>query len=285
MRGRSLNGSTALVTGGGTGIGRGIALALARRQVRVALAGRRSAQLEAVAAEIEQLGGLAFAWPADLTRAGERARLQEQIHAALGPIDLLVNNAGVLASGELATLAPAEIEVAVAVNLAAPMLLAQQWLPDLAARRGAVVLVGSMMSLVPLPAASVYSATKGGLRAFGHALRPELRARGVHLLVVYPPGTATAMTATMARNAPWRVGLADPLVVGERIVRALLAGRGELQWGAGERALALAYRAAPRLVAGLLARQHALFARIMNRRTVEAPSPPSPRSPVEGAGE
>lgn len=255
---------TALVTGGGSGIGRGIALALARRDVRLALVGRRREPLETVAAEIASMGGRALALPADLTQAGDRLGLRERVHAALGPIDLLVNNAGALASGELAALTPAAIESAVALNLAAPMILVQQWLPDLAARRGAVILVGSMMSFVPLPAASVYSATKSGLRAFGQALRPELRARGIRLLTVYPPGTATAMTAPMARNAPWRSPLADPAIVGERIVQALLAGRRELQWGAGERVLTLVYRAMPWLVSALMAHQHALFVRIMN---------------------
>jgi len=257
-------GRTALVTGGGSGIGRGIALALARRDVRVALVGRRPGPLETVAREIASMGGHALAFPADLAQAGERTGLRERIHAALGPIDLLVNNAGVLAGGELAALVPAEIETAIAVNLAAPMLLVQQWLPDLAARPGAVILVGSMMSFVPLPAASVYSATKAGLRAFGQALRYELRRHGIHLLTVYPPGTATAMTASMARNAPWRSPLADPAIVGERIVRALIAGRHELQWGAGERLLTILYHAAPGLVSALMVRYHALFVRMMS---------------------
>jgi len=68
----------------------------------------------------------------------------------------------------------------------------------------------------------------------------------------------------MARNAPWRSPLADPAIVGERIVQALLSGRRELQWGAGERMLTIAYRAMPWLVAELMARHHALFVRIMS---------------------
>src|SRR5262245_33923535 len=94
-------GRTALVTGGGSGIGRGIALALARRGVRVALVGRRQEPLDAVAQEIAGISGHAAAFPADLTQAGQRTHLRERIHASLGPIDLLVNNAGVLTSGEL----------------------------------------------------------------------------------------------------------------------------------------------------------------------------------------
>jgi short-subunit dehydrogenase len=255
---------TALVTGGGTGIGRGIALALARRGAQVALVGRRREPLESMAGEIERQGGRALALPADLTQAGQRAALRARIHEALGPLDLLVNNAGVLAGGELVALSPAEIEAAVALNLAVPMLLVQQWLPDLARRRGAVILVGSTMSFVPLPAATVYSASKAGLRAFGRGLRYELRGRGVHVLTVYPPGTATAMTASMARNSPWRMPLADPIAVGERIVRALIAGRREVQWGAGERLLTAVHHLAPWLVEALLARYHVLFARTMS---------------------
>jgi short-subunit dehydrogenase len=262
---RQLANRTALVTGGGSGIGRAVALALARRGARVALVGRRLEPLEAVAHEIATLGGHAVVCRADLTQAAERTGLRERIYARIGPIDLLVNNAGVLASGELGTLTPAEIEAAVALNLAAPIVLTRQFLPDLAARRGAVILVGSTMSFVPLPAASIYSATKTGLRAFGQALRYELQPRGIHLLSVYPPGTATAMTASMARNSPWRTSLADSMQIGERIVRALLAGRREVQWGASERLLTLLHHTLPWLVRPLLASQHGLFVRIMSR--------------------
>src|SRR6185295_19902000 len=77
------------------------------------------------------------------------------------------------------------------------------------------------------------------------------------------PGTATAMTAPMARNAPWRTPLADPGQIGERIVRALLAGRREVQWGAGERLLTWLHHTLPWLVRPMLARQHRMFARMM----------------------
>jgi short-subunit dehydrogenase len=259
-----LSAKIALITGGGSGIGRGIALALVRRGVAVALVGRRESALAAVGAEIAALGGRAWAFPADLALSSERLSLPERIHRQLGPIDLLVNNAGLLAGGELAALTPARIEAAIAVNLVAPLVLTQQFLPDLAARRGAVILLGSMMSFVPMPADDFYSASKMGLRGAGLALDYELRQRHIRLLTVYPPGTATALTATMARNAPFRTPLASPEQVGERVVAALAAGRRELRWGAGERLLTLLHRLLPGLVRPLLARNHAAFVRMLS---------------------
>lgn len=260
----------ALITGGGSGIGRGIALALVRRGVQVALVGRREAALAAVVAEIAALGGQALAFPTDLACSSERISLPERIHTALGPIDVLVNNAGILAGGELAALTPARIERAIAVNLVAPMVLTRQFIPDLAARRGAVILLGSMMSFVPLPAASVYSASKMGLRGFSLALRSELRQRHIRLLTVYPPGTATALTAGMARNAPFHTPLATPERIGEQVVTALQAGRREVQWGTGERLLTLLHHLLPGLVRPLLARSHAVFERMLREPADEA---------------
>ncbi|HEY1015930.1 MAG TPA: SDR family NAD(P)-dependent oxidoreductase [Herpetosiphonaceae bacterium] len=243
----------ALVTGGGSGIGRGIALALARRGMALALAGRRADRLAAVAAEIQAAGGSASCLQADLTDPGQIADLAERA-AALGLLRVLVNCAGALAGGPFAERSPAEIEQAVALNLLAPLLLTRRLLPELRARGGAVVLVGSMLSFVPLPGAALYAATKHGLRAFGAALRCELAGTGVRLLTAHPPGTATALTAGMRRRAPALYRPARPEQVGERIVLALEQGREELAWGAGERLLIGMERLAPTLAARLIRR-------------------------------
>ena len=254
----------ALVTGSGTGIGRGIALALARRRVDVALVGRRAAPLEAVAQEVSALGARGVALPADVTVASERATLVERVHAALGPLDVLVNNAGMMAGGDLATLSAAEIEQAVALNLTAPMDLTRLALPDLVARRGAVVLVASAVSHVPLPSASLYTATKTGLRAFGETLRYELEPLGVHLLLTYPPAVKTAMTAGMAAAAGVPIfPMLAPENAGERIVAALFARERELQFGLSEQTTAYLYKIAPWLVRLGLRSQRRRFSRMM----------------------
>lgn len=133
-----------LITGGGTGIGRGIALALAKRGFDVGLVGRRPEPLRMVAEEAQEYGVRAAVLPADLADSQERAMVVEQARHELGPLDLLVNNAGTLAGGALARLAPEAIERAVATNLTAPLLMTRLALPDLVARRGAVVLVGNL---------------------------------------------------------------------------------------------------------------------------------------------
>ncbi len=254
----------ALVTGGGSGIGRGIALALARRGMDMALVGRRVDRLEAVAQEVRALGARGVALPADLTVSSERAALIERVHVALGPLDLLVNNAGMMAGGDLATFSAEEIEQVVLLNLAAPMDLTRLALPDLAARRGAVILVASAASDLLLPSTSIYTATKAGLGAFGETLRYELEPLGVRLLVAYPPAVKTEMTAGMAEAAGMPLyPMMAPEKAGARIVAALLARRRELRFGLFEQTTARLYRLAPWLVRAGLRTQRRRFSRMM----------------------
>jgi len=261
---RNLSGRTALITGAGTGIGRGIALALARRGARVVLGGRRGAPLVKVAAEVQALGSEAAIAQGDVTEAAARVQIMETAHAAFGPVDILVNNAGVLASGALFQLNGEEIARAVATNLTAPIDLTRLTLPDLAQTRGAVIFIGSTTSHVPLPYASIYSGTKGGLHAFCTSLRSELAPLGIQLLEVYPPAIATAMTEGMGRRAgAMRMRGGTPEDAGERIVTALAAGRHQLAWGGAERWLLRLHRYAPGLVDSLLRSQRRRFAHIM----------------------
>ena len=253
----------ALVTGGGTGIGRGIALALARRGVSVALVGRRQEPLAATVAELRNLGQSALSVIADLSDPDAWPRVIEQVHGAWGPIDTLVHNAGILAGGALLDQSTATVQQCVTTNFTAPLVLTRLLLPDLIAQQGRVVLVGSTTSFVPLPYLALYGATKAGLHHFGAALRHELTPLGIHLLIAYPPATATAMTAAMAARSRAGTGrqptLAAPEQIGETIVRTLAAGKREAIWWGGEQLLRLCYRLAPRLVERLLFAQRKRF--------------------------
>ena len=255
---------TALVTGGGSGIGRGITLALARRGMQVIVAGRRANLLCEVAAEITAMGSKAFTIAADLSAPEERNRLLDEAHQVAGALDLLVNNAGDFSGGELATLSRGEVMRCLELNLAAAIDLTYLALPDLKVRRGSVVLLGSNASFVPLPYASLYSAAKSGLRAFGESLRYELAGSGVNILLAYPPDTATAMTAPMvAASGIAHYRLASPEFVGARIATAIEQRKREVRWGVRERSLHSLYQIAPRLVETIFLSQRARLARMM----------------------
>ena len=257
----------AIVTGGGTGIGRGIALALARRGVSVALVGRRRKPLEESVAQIIHLGGKALAIPADITVPSACQEVVARTRNQFGPIDILINNAGLLAAGALNERTGDEITTAITTNLVAPIELTRLTLPDLIAQRGSVVLIGSTTSWVPLPYMSLYSTTKAGLRAFGEALRYELSPQGVHLLMAFPPATATSMVEGMRQTAGSNAfRLADPDTIGEDIVCALETRRRECIWWSSEHLLRILYQIAPRAVALMLRMGRQRFAKITHSR-------------------
>jgi short-subunit dehydrogenase len=169
-----------------------------------------------------------------------------------------------MARGALLSRSAGEVRAAVATNLLAPIELTRHALPELARRKGVVVLVASTVSQVPLPYASLYSATKAGVWAFGEALRFELQPLGVRLMLVYPPGTDTAMVRGLADAAGVRgYPLASAERVGERIVRSMARGREEVHMGVEDRLLMLIYRISPRLVRALYRSQRARFERMM----------------------
>jgi short-subunit dehydrogenase len=166
------------------------------------------------------------------------------------------------------------VTATVLTNLVAPIDLTRQLLPDLVAQQGRVVLVGSTTSFVPLPYLALYGATKAALHHFGAALRHEITPLGVHLLMAYPPATATALTAAMAaRTAAIRrrkPALAAPEQIGAAIVHALAAGKRECIWWGGEHLLRLFYRLAPRLTERLLFAQRQLLRHTLGDATTAA---------------
>jgi short-subunit dehydrogenase len=244
---------TALVTGGGTGIGREIALALARRGYDVALAGRRGELLSATADDLRALGTRGVTFEVDITSATQREALCAGVRAQLGALDVLVNNAAVLAGGAIDSFTADEVERAISTNLTAPLDLTRRFLAGLAQRKGSVVFVASGAANLPFPYLSLYCGTKAALAMCGEALRAELRSRGVRLLTAYPPFTATAMTAGLAEaaNATW-LRAASPQVVGEQIVRALARRRGRYYCAWSDWMLAQAVRFAPGAVRRVL---------------------------------
>jgi 3-oxoacyl-[acyl-carrier protein] reductase len=211
---------TALVTGATSGIGEGIARALAAEGAFVAVHGRDAARGGEVVAAITDAGGRAVFVAADLAASAEEARaLASDATAALGGrVDLLVNNAGVYPSGPTADLTDADLERLLAVNVRAPHVLVAALAPAMAARGdGTIVNVGSWIATVGLPQGALYGATKAAIEQLTRAWAAELGPSGVRVNAVSPGITLTPGNAAhqhlldaMVQTFPARrIGTAD----------------------------------------------------------------------------
>src|SRR5262245_11836793 len=183
-----LSGQVALVTGGGRGIGRAIATALAEAGAAVAVLARSIDQLAETVGHVTRSGGRAVACPADVTdRAAVEAAVAD-VESRLGPIDLLVNNAGIGGPvGPLAETDPDDWWRCVEVNLRGPLLCTRALLPGMLARaRGRVVNVASGAGTRAIPHLSAYVASKAALIRLTENLDAEVRASGVRVFAIQP---------------------------------------------------------------------------------------------------
>jgi short-subunit dehydrogenase len=216
-----LRGSTVLITGATGGLGAAIARALHCEGASLVLTGRRTAVLEPLA---QELGATAVA--ADLSDAEDVQRLADE-HA---DADVVVHNAALPASGPLDDFSLEELDRAIQVNLRAPIALTRLLLPAMKAQgRGHHVYVSSMSAKVPTADASLYAATKLGLRGFSQGLRAELAPVGIGVSTVFPGFVRDAgMFAETGITLPAGVGTSSPEEVAAAVVRAVLRDRGEI---------------------------------------------------------
>jgi short-subunit dehydrogenase len=253
-----LSGRIALLTGASRGLGRALALGLASAGCRLALCARDVTALDRTVEDARRAGAPdARAFPADLRRTEALAGLVSKIEGEFGPIDLLVNNAGMTTAGALTAVPVAAIEAVFTLNALAPTLLARQALVHmLPRRRGTLVFVSSGAGLRGLPDYAAYSAAKAAIVALTDALRVELRGTGLHVLTVYPGKIRTDFDARAeyfgtARRPP--PGGRDTEAVAARIVDAVRRDRAVLTVGLAPTAAAILNRLAPTLADALLA--------------------------------
>lgn len=183
----------AMVTGASSGIGRAVAVELGRRGWRLALGARRVEQLEETAVAVRAEGGRTFAHPLDVTDPDSIAAFFTGAEAALGPVDVLVNNAGVATPGWLDRVPVAALQREVATNLLGPILMSRLAIGSWRARGhgGDLVFVTSDATRHPRPRMAGYTATKAGLEAFSQALAMELEGSGVRSTTVRVGPTLT----------------------------------------------------------------------------------------------
>ena len=197
----------ALVTGGGRGIGREIALGLGRDGCAVAVAARSLGDLQRTAAELTGLGTRALAVELDVGDAEAVARAIADVEAGLGPVDVLVNNAGIAESAPLARTDPGLWDRHLRVNATGPYLLARAVLPGMLERRwGRIINIASIAGLHGAAYVTAYVASKHALVGFTRALALEVAGRGVTVNAICPGFVATDLTWRSAHTIAERTG-------------------------------------------------------------------------------
>ena len=214
----NLKGKTAVVTGASSGIGRFVAIELARRGANVVLGARRADRLEAVAAECRALGVTATPVEADVTRPEDCRRLI----AAVPRVDVLVNNAGFAVFDAIAEAQAEELHSMMETNYFGTVNCTQAVLPQMLARgEGSIVNIASITGIMGFAGMGGYCATKFAIIGMTEALRDEVLGRGVRVALVCPGTTETEFFVKAEREKMPGASRLIPAVKPDRVARAV----------------------------------------------------------------
>src|SRR5262245_44228967 len=207
-----------LVTGAGRGIGRSIALAFAAEGAKVAITARTTAELDEVAAAIKARGGTVITIAADLAEPGTPRRVVEQVTQAYGPVQVLVNNAGIGSSANPRPVVDFDDdfwELSLRVNLTAPYLLCKAVLPEMIRRKfGRIITVASINGKIGSLHGAAYAASKHGVLGLVRTLAMEVAGDGITVNAICPGPVATVMNDKRIAYDAQRRGIAVDEIVG-----------------------------------------------------------------------
>ncbi len=199
----------AWITGAGTGLGRALAIELARRGAVVAVSGRRRDRLDDVVRAIEAAGGRAFAVPCDVTDEADVARAVATVVARFGRLDVCVADAGRAVMGPIEALSAADWRRQLDTNVVGVAVTAAHALPHLRRTAGRLGLVGCVAGTICAPGAGAYSASKYAVRAIGQTLAMELHGSGVSCTTLQP-GFVESEIARVENDGTLRADRLDP---------------------------------------------------------------------------
>jgi NAD(P)-dependent dehydrogenase (short-subunit alcohol dehydrogenase family) len=201
MADKRLQDRIALVTGASKGLGKAMAIALAREGARVALVSRDADKLNSVAEEIRENGGAAEVFRADVGNESEVAALESEVVSRLGKVQILINNAGVNVRKNITDFTLDEWNFVVGTNLTAVFLMCRAFVPHMkGSGYGRILNMTSIMSHISLPGRAAYSSSKAGLLGLTKALALELAPEGVTVNGISPGPFATEMNAALIQN-------------------------------------------------------------------------------------
>jgi 3-oxoacyl-[acyl-carrier protein] reductase len=198
-----LHGATALVTGGSQGIGRAIALRLAALGARVAICGRQPSTLDEALAALRKNGATAEAIVADITQPSAADKLISAAETALGPLSILVNNAGVATFAPFQQQTDADWDTMLDTNLKSVFLLSRAAAKGMIARgRGDIINISSLAGLNAFAGGAIYCASKWGLQGLSACMAEDLRGFGIRVSTICPGSVATGFSGKSAEQKP-----------------------------------------------------------------------------------
>jgi NAD(P)-dependent dehydrogenase (short-subunit alcohol dehydrogenase family) len=198
---KQLDGKVALITGASKGLGKAMALALGEAGAQVALVSRDLAQLSAVAVEVRQRGARAEVFQADIASEEQVWRLEQEVFAKFGKVDILINNAGINIRKPLVEFTLEEWNSVMDTNLTSVFLMCRAFIPHMSGRGyGRIINMTSIMSHVSLPGRTVYSSSKSGLLGLTRALAQELAADGITVVGISPGPFGTEMNTALMND-------------------------------------------------------------------------------------